>query len=330
MEGRRHLMGRFQGDDPAHDGAGFELYLHELLLCLGCGITVTDMSGTRLEPDFLVEYKGQRFYVEATSVQTKITMSHAIRDAWGKFDKVRSRHCLVAINLSGELPAVVPAQRLVEPIQKLLREHDQLDPSKAHLQEGSHIIPTQRYRVEGLSVDVDLLHIASDREDDNHRPIILGPSGLVNEHGEVEQLESKTYDKTRKFKSLNAPLVVAVKSTYGFFKAREHGLHAVFGRTAPSRVDDYDGFTTRRSRTPDGIWWNNQGEPSHKHLSAVWTFGNVSAHFPDLSSCLYLSPHMTTDWMPESLRRVEHASVQDGQIEWADGTLIRQILGLDT
>ena len=328
MEARRHLVGRFRSKEEAHDGAGFELYLHELLRCLGFGVTVTDMSGAGKEPDFLVEYQGKQFYLEATSVQTKVRMSHAVRDAWGKFDKVRSQHCLVAINLSGELQAEVPAPRLVESIRRLLGEHDHPDTRSVHVPEGSPIIPTHRYRVDGLNVEVDLLHIANDRADDGYKPMILGPSGIVNEHGEVKQLESKTYDKTSKFKSLNAPLVVAAKSTYGFFKAREHGLYVVFGRRASSRVDDYDGFTARRSRTPDGIWWDVQGEPAHTYLAGMWTFGNVSAHRPDMSSCLYLSPHISTDWMPEPLTRVEHAPYCDGQIEWVEGIPISQILGL--
>jgi hypothetical protein len=65
---RKDLHGRFRSsDDTQHRSAFFELFLHELLLRLGCRAEIhPSVAGTSKSPDFLVESKiDGMFYLEA-------------------------------------------------------------------------------------------------------------------------------------------------------------------------------------------------------------------------------------------------------------------------
>ena len=60
---RRRLQGK---DDEQFESAFWELYLHEAYLRSGYGLTIhPEVAGTSRHPDFLVEGKGARFYLEA-------------------------------------------------------------------------------------------------------------------------------------------------------------------------------------------------------------------------------------------------------------------------
>src|SRR5437773_9134038 len=63
------------------DSAFFELYLHELLLRLGCEVTVhPTLNGTDAKPDCLARFRGQEVIVEAV-IATDRTDKERARDA---------------------------------------------------------------------------------------------------------------------------------------------------------------------------------------------------------------------------------------------------------
>ena len=70
---RQDLYRRFTSvEDSDHRGAYFELLLHELLVRLGCTVTVhPTISGTTKRPDFLVSLGDSRFYLEAMVTHAK-------------------------------------------------------------------------------------------------------------------------------------------------------------------------------------------------------------------------------------------------------------------
>ena len=57
--GKSDLRGRFKSnDDRSHDGAFFELYLHEVLRKLGYEVQVHPLVDKPTHPDFVVERNG--------------------------------------------------------------------------------------------------------------------------------------------------------------------------------------------------------------------------------------------------------------------------------
>jgi hypothetical protein len=94
---QKDLRGRFRSpDDTPHRSAFFELFLHELLLLLGCRVeTHPDLRNTTTRnPDFLVDSpSGGRFYMEAVVVtgesaeETKArARMHVVYDALNRMD----------------------------------------------------------------------------------------------------------------------------------------------------------------------------------------------------------------------------------------------------
>ena len=76
-------------DDSQHDGAFFELFLHELLLRLGCEVEIpTNVGG--LTPDFRVSQKGISIYVEATAVGPKSNPFYRSRNEQDVIDKLNT------------------------------------------------------------------------------------------------------------------------------------------------------------------------------------------------------------------------------------------------
>ena len=60
------LRSRFRGDDHNHDGAVFELFLHQLFTRLGLSVDVEPQLEDGRSPDFLVSGADSAAYVEAT------------------------------------------------------------------------------------------------------------------------------------------------------------------------------------------------------------------------------------------------------------------------
>ena len=102
------LRGRFRSeDDREHEGALFELFLHELFSHLDCSLEVDPkIADGNKTPDFLVERHDRRFYLEATVVADHLgpfTLSPNERDVMEKLNALDSEHFDIRIDTKGTL-----------------------------------------------------------------------------------------------------------------------------------------------------------------------------------------------------------------------------------
>src|SRR2546430_8119671 len=155
------LCGRFRSpDDTPHRSAFFELFLHELLLRLGCQVEMhpdLQSSSTR-HPDFLVNSPNYgRSYMEAvivtgeSAVETKArARMHVVYDALNRMD---SPYFDFGIEIHGAPATPPPARRMRRFLEQKLAL---LDPDEiaARLHPGRHhIIPHWRYEHAGWQID---------------------------------------------------------------------------------------------------------------------------------------------------------------------------------
>ena len=126
VEARQDLRERFRRDDDhTYHGAVFELLVHELLVRLGCTVEVhPEIPGTGSRPDFLARHGDCPFYVEATVVNPKRSLSASRPledDVVAKINQLESLHFRILARVEGELPRALSRRQVIEPFANLLR-----------------------------------------------------------------------------------------------------------------------------------------------------------------------------------------------------------------
>ena len=112
VEAQHDVRERFRvDDDRAHQGAVFELFMHELLFRLGCTVEVHPVVPSReSRPDFLAHHGDCRFYIETTVVDPKGSLSASRpleEDVVTKINKLTSPHFYIWAEVDGELSSAL-------------------------------------------------------------------------------------------------------------------------------------------------------------------------------------------------------------------------------
>ncbi len=112
-------------------------------------------------------------------------------------------------------------------------------------------------------------------------------------------------EKVRKYRKLDAPLVVAVNARDMFYNGRENDMEVLFGRDCKP-----------------GVW------PRDSQVGAVLRFQRIDLwnlwHNP--SACLYINPYNINAVLPDALFRLPHAKGCDGEMKWFEGEDIAQLV----
>ena len=105
---QRDIQARFQRpEEYTHEGALFELLLHELLTDLGFALTFhPEIEGTSKRPDFLICRGSQKLYLEATVVGDRsgpFTRSANEQDVVNKLNSLTSSDFYLGVHMEGDL-----------------------------------------------------------------------------------------------------------------------------------------------------------------------------------------------------------------------------------
>jgi hypothetical protein len=332
---RSELRARFRSDNIAHRSAYFELFLHELLIKLGCKVKVhPKIIGTTRRPDFsAISENASRFYLEAVLAtdQTKEEMaaearSNQVYDALNKLD---SPDFYIGMYLRGA-PAKSPSARSMRSfLTKYLIQLNRDEIRVAFEQGGIPALPHWRYEQDGWRIDF----FPIPKSDNARGKVGVRPIGILFEGSRWLQtkvaIRNAILEKAGRYGQLLSPYIIAVNVLSDHVDETDM-IEALFG-------DEHLVYTNQMSlsqepqlqRAANGAW-NGPAGPQNTRVSGVLIFERLSqSNVPWLTPCLYLNPWAANPYSGplDGLRR---GVVADNRMKYIDGQTLTTLFGLST
>jgi hypothetical protein len=327
------LLGRFRSSlDDQHASACFELFLHELLLRLGCAVEIHPPPGpdTRRRPDFLVHLPGgDRFYLEASlatgSTREERATEARLRAFYDVLNGLESPDYFLMIRADGFEPKTpIPASKVRNLVRRWLETLDYEQVLRVAVIAGLSALPSVSFEHESWTVTIQALPKKREtRGRPGVRPIGTFPTRVQWGNRAADALKEAVLFKASRYKVLDLPYVVAVHAMGPFLRQTE--VEAVlFGRQTEPPVD-----LDARARTVGchGAWTGPTG-PKHTRVSGVLA---VLQYYPwalePTSACLYLNPWASKPLAPIS-SRIAHAEMGIDGLHVTRGEPVLSVLGL--
>jgi hypothetical protein len=283
LQAKKDVRARFQSPlEFNHQGAFFELYLHELFTCLGFELQVGPPAidrGTR--PDFLVSERGvPRFYMEATiaGLSSEADRGTAARKAavYDAINTIESPNFFFYLQLYGA-PQTVPRTRKL--CRDLATWLGQLDPDlvgQLYVENRYDEIPSFHWSHEGWDLSFKPIPKSPEfRGRPGVRPIgVEMPEGKwVNTHGDIRDVIER---KSSRYGDLRLPFIVAA-NVIGDHCDNFDILNALYGQESVlvTRRANGSPVTEHGVRAPDGAW-GTQKNPRNKLASGVLLAAGLS------------------------------------------------------
>lgn len=328
-EAQHHMKTRLRAE---WDGAWFELFLHELLLRLGCTAALHPMvPGVSRVPDFLVRpASGEPFYLEAAAVTEETTATAREPRAHAHILDVLNEYWHPDFSFWLEelegVPTGTPSRKALHDVLRRCVEGLDADRVMALYADGRvEELPRALFDDGGLRFSVvPIPKPAAIRGRPGGRAVGVGPQGggVVRP---VEAIRAVVKGKARAYGTPEWPLVVAVNTVAGFGVARDDVVAALFGSEIVSYSPADDGGTLGRAR--DGVWTAGSG-PTYTRLSAVLLAAPALPwNLPTAPICLYHNPWAARPYTGP-LTRLPQAVPRDGHLEWREGLSTGALLGL--
>ena len=321
---KKDVRERFRSSHSGtHEGALFELFVHELMIRLGCTVGVhPQMTDSDNRPDFLVCHGNKPFYLEATTVGRRVgpvTSSKNEQDAIDKLTALCSPNFNLRIEMTGTLSETIGKRRLVPRYAELLASHDP-DIVKELIDNGRlDDAPSAKYETNEWGIEAWLIPISRlSRRSDQTRRITVMPRRAARTNS-VQPVRKAARNKSSKYGQPDLPLVVAVHARDTFYNGRGCDLDVLFGDEQIS----YSQETSRLCRKPNGIWSRDRGRRIAAFLRCqgvdVWNLSRAGV-------CLYVNPRQHYATLPDALFRLPHGKVSKETMTWFEGEDIAQLL----
>jgi hypothetical protein len=334
------LRARFRCQtDSQHQSAFFEIYLHELLCCMGFSVTPhPDLPGdVRTRPDFIVLQGAMPcFYLEATLALpsgNETAENARIAQVYDTLNAMESPNFFLAIRLRGAPATPPPGARLRGDLVRWLSGLDPDILGRTLDTVGLDGLPSYEWSHDGG--DLFFFPIAkppSLRGQQGIRPIgvKMPEMRIVNSHTAIK---TAVCNKATKYGDLALPFVVAVNVSDRFRFARDLDImNALFGEENVTDTQRPDGTIDRRpGRSRNGAWFGPQG-PQNTRVSAALVSLNM-----DVWNMAGQSPKMIHN--PWAARPLSHdlwslpqviPNLTGNRLESKAGLTASEILGLPT
>lgn len=335
---RADLVRRFRSrDDRAHTAAAFELFLHELLVSLGAGVTIPEERQGQTRYDFDVEEGDSVTAVEAAVVSDEDEDDRVRQrrrdELLDHLDQMRHPRLAVAVREAMINPSNAPPYgRLREAMIMLLDSatEDQIAQSAGHIAArdfGS--LPRWRYERDGSRVVLSPVPIPPGVQLRGHG-VELPENTLMQAITVGDALLAKLRTKaSRRYDLGDRPLVLALASTHWGGASDDQVFRELLGTERHPVVRSADGNATlgQPFRDRDGSWG-----PHSRHgltsVSAVLIFYRFQVWNPwDPRWHAYMNPWARTP-PPAWLQRLPRwVSTGDGFLHRYDGIALRDLVG---
>lgn len=292
---RNNLVRRLRApEDVTHEGALFELLLHEMLVSGGATIEAIEpqLGHTERSPDFLVGLStGERFYLEAT---ISTGQSDADRRAQRRrdaaiaaIDTVRSDDFFLEAKFEGTPAQPVTLRRLRDEVTAWLgnQNYDELKAAwDAH--PLGHDRPTWRSDLHGMRVELRPIP-RTDRVARGRAIGVQTGSGWSRTPGAA--LRQAMEKKAGRYGALDLPFVIAVNGLDG--SGDRYDVMAALLGVEVVRIrlgQGADAATT--DRTWDGLWTHPERGARNVGVSAVIVFDGLGAWTPSKRGLTVFNP----------------------------------------
>lgn len=325
---RADLAARFRSDNTHHRAAYFELFIHELLLCLGCSIEVHPSSaGRATRPDFLATGPdGRKFYLEASVISGKSAQSksaEAVMDqALDVFERIKSPDFTLGIAWDKNPTAPLAAKAIARQVERWVATLDPDSEYQKQHSDGYRDWPRLKIDRE-IGLEFEALAKAPARRGGSDRPIgFWNPPGGWN--GGHLDIRGRIKAKVSKYGSFGIPYLLALQmdSPTG---DDETAFRALFGDEVVTFFENR-AQSPRLSRKANGAWTKRRD--AYANLSGTLFFWNLRP-WTRTEGCgkLYHNPWAKYPY-DSVLNRLSQARITDGRLEHKDGALLHDILGL--
>lgn len=326
---RARLRSRFRSDDNReHEGALFELFLHELFTRLGCWVKVDpEIADGNKTPDFLVGRRSRRFYLEATAVGNELgpfTLSPNERDVVQKLNTLHSAHLGIRVHMKGTLSRTLGRHKVVQPFERLLADYQPDAVRRLIASRGRSAAPVARIESGNWCLEGRLVPINPDRQSRlSTKPFVRGP-WRARYTDSIRPVRDAVKRKAKRYSTLDAPLVVAVNTRDAFYGGRQCDLEVLFGKEQLRYSMASPDAAAEFGRAADGVWSHGKGRRVHAFLR----FRRVDIYnLSRASACLYVNPYNSKAVLPDAAFRLPHGEVVDDEMRWTRGEAIADLLG---
>lgn len=271
---RLDLVRRFRSKKHnQHDGAFWELYLHELFRRLGYEVEVhPHLEGIKTRPDFLLKREGApRAFIEArlSGLQTEKNASaeRLKKELHDALDKAHSPNFFLDLDEIRTAPVRPSFKQLTNLVERWLETLNPDLPIETFLND-TDARTRFVWEHEGWYVSLKVIPKSPGhrgRKGSRSVGITGGDFQWVDTRGDLKQA---LMEKASKYGNLNLPYLIAI-NYMGLHCDREDCVDALYGSLAAKvRFDEHGAVQQQPCRKADGFWIN-RGTPLHTHISAV-------------------------------------------------------------
>ncbi|MCL4559312.1 MAG: hypothetical protein M1281_01700 [Chloroflexi bacterium] len=307
-----------------HQGAFLELFLHELLLRLGCKLELhPSLDKTTKSPDFLVEPQAsQKFYLEATVATGETVNETAARARENTVYEVLNRlvespDYFLSLSVRGSPESPPPARKLANYINRELGflEYDEI--ARIYKLDDLQNLPRWYFDHGGWHIEIQPIPKFKLRGNRGVRPIGSRSTG-IRMVDNWTPIRDSIIEKGKKYGELDMPYVIAVNALE--YVDTIDILQALYGQEEYliNISDNSEASEPRLHRKPNGVWVGPNG-PQYTRISAVLMVTRLSTfNIPRADLHLYHNPWAQKPY--ESVLMQLHQAVPiDGKIHWMDG-----------
>ena len=330
LKSRNDLRGRFRSrDDQYHEGAFFELFLHELLTRLGFALDIhPNIKGASSHPDFLASHPdGGRFYLEATVVgdgSGPFTRSPNEQNVIDKLNALTSSYFRIGVHLEGELLRTLAQNEVTSPFKELLNAHTAEEVQCMIDAKGMYAAPSRKIECGSWTLEGWLVPLSAEGRSTSHRQQLVMEPYRATWTDSVSPVKKALTKKAGNYGSLDAPLIVAVNARDMFYNGKRNDLEMLFGKEQPAYSRENPDSTPQTNRISDGLW------SQKSKIDAVMRFQRVDVwNLINATMCIYTNPEKTNLVLPNTLLRLPHAELHDGQMKWFKGEDITNLVGVN-
>lgn len=304
-EVRRDLVPRLRSNDQqTFESAFWELYLYTAYVGSGYRLTVhPKVYESTKHPDFMVDGKGTRFYLEAVRVgttATELAEEHRLQEVEAALARLRSDRFVLSLLHLAVGPNPLPTRPLRAALKAWL---DGLasDSVVADLSHGSIFerAPKFTWNHEGWRLGFQAIPRRTQAFSQDQSLVGMSGPGQAQLVDNISGLLRVLDDKANRYGSLDHPLVIAVMSNTDSPTEDYEFEQALFGRAVGRGVES--------TRDPsmvveDGHWLTRRG----------WRRG----HAPQVIAASNLTPWTITQSRPRLWTTLETSVVAPSQPNW--------------
>lgn len=311
-EAQNKFLKRFKGVE--HDKAFFELYIHEILLKQGgtCQQVEPEIPGHSTHPEFLMEGRGQVFYIEA------------IVPDLPQDDAINQRLCDELIDELNKTPS---EYYLDVDFEGLLRNRLSLKGLKTTLENGK---PGERFELEGDGAKIVITILEYKKETKDEASVLTVGYGAYFGSPGATMLRKAIGKKATRYGELKKPYLIAINVKGSILHDIEVS-NALFGdlcvRINPKTGESIPGRDHRTAKL-----LSPKGDPKNTRVSGIILLDNLVAwNIAQCTPVLWHNPFAEPETsFPSELWQLPQQipNKPTGILEKMEGKSVSELLGL--